>query len=1593
MERHRFINLWSRVFALALVFALIGGTVSFADVTDVKVMMGGAEYTSFPVTLTPDNDGTDDFLNFVFTGSDNDYKLVVDTTGDATAQPIEDWGNTAGKDWTWQGYGPADQPMNIWWEGRDQSWIAVPNGTYQVWIIENQGTWESPVWVEVDSSITVTVSTKYITGTVTDGTDPIEGVRVNAGGPDGWGEAFTDANGDFTISGLKTGTYFMNAEKDGYFYSCNEPGCNDVDLPADPGYATYDVTMQEAVTVELNVALPAAFAANNPGDNLWLNANANNTQGCGWAHGNGEIADGDSTGAIILNMESLEADNTWRVRVTGEYCYWECGEEEGSPCTEYRSSYAGNVTFTLDDVDANDDGTPDTALDVTLTKALSVSGSVTLPAPSEVDWMNINVRLQDVDDPSKEAWGWGNVENGESTGTFYVPAVTAGTYTCYIQTEGYRTSTVEDVVVSTEDVILDSVALDAGLTISGTLYIGGGADGEMNIWLDAWSPSDFNWHGKNITVDDSATSVPFTITGLEDLNYEISCWQWGYEFTIDGIGEDGYKPWERRIAADTTGVNLYLTPYSGSITGTVTWPDGVDFNKVFIAVNYLWGGDGGLIMPVSPAADGSYTIEGLSTGEYLVLINEVNLVGDMPMPTGNVALSSQVVFVANSQATTLNIDLEEPFTVTGTVVDDEAILAGSEVVAVAVPIQLAMGGANIDERSMIMAPVVDNAFELKVGSGTYTITLESEDIAFACEQKTKVVTGDTTVSLEVAEGYTANVSIYFPAALQLADCGGMPCTKWLGGIELFQGKQPVGDWQGVVVGTSEWDDSDIELAAGVSLATMQFENLLDGQYTARFFSEEYIQGSVTFIVDGSDVNATMTLTTGATIKGKVVDAASGSIISSNIIVTAESIPWIDGGYKSTQWNPDGAFDDNGLFYLKNMPAGTYLLSVEYEASSSSTLNYAAASKYGIVITGSSTFDIGTIKLKQGTTISGMVTDINGDPLANIPVEAEAMDSKYGSILLESKTGTDGYYTITGVDPDIPYYEVDAGIRPDPWEAMMMPHCGYGEEVRLNVAPGADDVDFELRATTATLTGTITVPEGSVLAPPMGGEEMSMPVAFIILQRKGLPCDDPMDGIEAMSNPQGEDGSGDPLTSVTYSVNNLVPATYRMMVMSNGLCTYLNESLTIAAGTNELDVTLVEGATVSGTVTKPGGETNPTTSELEMPVAMSANQELVFGSFTYDPSTGEISAYEINGIKPGIVYYVALVSPGEDGPGKIYVQDSTITAADASDSLTLNAVMEEGAPTFMLKALKSGSSVRLEIFSTSHLKDETAAEIISAPEALGTISNLLLSPDKMMISFTYTPAEGETALAFTISAHYGADNTLVEQNFSLNLSANSANQGLVNSIMGGTVNLDGGDASGISMPAGSIDDDGGDGTLVQVTKADLDAGAESEAIAAEEADGTIVICPEATDDLPSWATAVSLQYDFDLNGDSVAEGQSVTVTLQYDEGADTDELNVLHYVDSEWVVEETNKTIDTVNRTISVDVTSVSPFIAAEGTDSEDTPDTDNTLALLAMGGSDGGGCFVDTARSSDNIPLVFLVFLAVIGFMKPLTRLINRKHQ
>ena len=1216
-----------------------------SGINEVKVIMNGQNYTSYPVEITPDNDNDSDFLQFSFqAGGSHSYAIVVDTNANNVANPITDWSQQDGKDWTFRDYAPAGSTRFIQWEGRDSKWQVLPNGIYKVWIYEDTHDNNFASGTTVNDEITVTVTTKYITGTVATATgSPIANAMVNAGGTNGCGQAYTNSQGVYVISGLKAGTYNVRAEKDGYF--CSEDSTNNANIELSGAYALKNLTMEPSIQVPLTISLPSTFTLpEGQYGSLWLNIDARNTLGAGWSHSQGSINNGEQSTQVNLNLQSLADGQNWNVVITGEFWYWDNVNQH-----EVKLSYAGNASFTKAYIDANG------SVPIALSKACSVTGTLALPFAATSN-LNINVRLQNVNNPSLESWGWGQVQSGQSTGSFYLSSVPNGTYRAIIQVDGFKSTTSSEFTVASSDVTLTQVTMDAGLSITGTIHLGRAYEEPKTLWINAWAQNDYNCHNTQVTIEAGSQDASFTLSGLENLSYEIWTWMDGAEFTVNGG-----KPYENKIPAGTVDVALALTPYSGIISGIVTAPAGVTLTNVVISALSLWDGtSGNASTSFAVNADGTYSIDYLSTGEYMIVANEFSNPDSNPLiPTGNTALFSQTVFVKNGEATGLTINLQSPYFVRGTVSGDSDILA-NQLIAVALPMNIAMkGGSNMDG-GMIMAPVNPSNYHyrLALGEGTYAITIIGFDesgasLGFACDRKIKVVNSDMTgVNFSVSDGYAANISVNLPSAVALDEGMSM---NFLGGMELYKGETKIGDnFKEVMIGSESSMGSGSTgmsnmsfVEPGSSSFSLAFEHLAPGNYTARFFSPYYVMGSKSFTVVDTNVNTSMTLSTGGTITGRIVDAASGTPIYQNVVVSCEAIPWVDGSYRSTEWDPNGAFSNSTKkFQLRNLPEGTYIVRVEYSGSSTSNVNYADASIFGVSVTGTDSFDLGTIKLNQGTTISGRITS-GGAGIPNMLVVAKPTDSKYGKASAEAKTDSDGYYTISGIDPEKPYWKVIAAVRPDAWDFMAQ-QPDYGEEVLNNVAPGAENIDFTLTAANATLAGTITIPDGKTFSLPFSMGDYPMPSALILLQKKGRVYAQPMDGLQVMSNPSNG-------TTATYNVSHLTPGTYRIMVVCNGVSTYINPSLTIGEGSNTLNVELPAGATVSGSVTKADGS-YPTTNDLDLPVAMNLlNGELVFGTFTKDSGTGQISAYSISGLKPGYEYRVSLVSPGDNGPGTIYVQ--------------------------------------------------------------------------------------------------------------------------------------------------------------------------------------------------------------------------------------------------------------------------------------------------------------------------------------------------
>ncbi len=79
----------------------------------------------------------------------------------------------------------------------------------------------------------------------------------------------------------------------------------------------------------------------------------------------------------------------------------------------------------------------------------------------------------------------------------------------------------------------------------------------------------------------------------------------------------------------------------------------------------------------------------------------------------------------------------------------------------------------------------------------------------------------------------------------------------------------------------------------------------------------------------------------------------------------------------------------------------------------------------------------------------------------------------------------------------------------------------------------------------------------------------------------------------------------------------------------------------------------------------------------------------------------------------------------------------------------------------------------------------------------------------------------------------------------------------------------------------------------------------------------------------------------------------------------DNLQVMHLTGGNWVQEETNRTVDTENHTISVDVASLSPFVSAVVEAAAVDGGTDGG-AVSNGGGNSSSGYFIGTARTGDS---------------------------
>jgi len=1681
----------SRIFGFAAFFA----ATLFAPFSAQAVMSGislrtDSTTSASNVTISPDFNGTDDYADILFTAStQGTIRIIIDTNENDVFDPI-DWssftpGDTA-KDWSEDRWISSGESGGVRWEGRDMNWNALPNGTYEIKIIyDPDGDFSTTSGQEVDENMTITVSTAFISGRVTNaaGTVGLENVKVFCGGSSGGSESMTDSNGDYTVSGLVDGSSYnvdVNASKvPGSVNYTNAEHMVDgqrIQVTArntstTPDNTDIDFLLDEALQITGTISIPSAFEGRpslwNPNvteDILWIHINAWNTQGPGWGWNSAHIhsttwlsdnnTGGDSDGDGVADNLEQDDQATYTINLPpGNY--------------KIRAESDGYVSQTQTPGDLSASTSP-LSQSITLLQAKKVHGSISIPQASTTQKF-IQVNGEPVgggNNFDNYAGGWGNISpnstGGETTfngsGYFEISSILPGTYNITVRVNGYVSHTFANVTISENDADINltpngAVALSTGGTISGTITIQGdttsfqrfGGDNatDFDIWVNCFNPSNpvDGWGGTNARVSKGANaSGTFSIGGLPAGTYEVNAW----------FGE-GYEPVHQTgqpvfpvvtITSEGTGeANLTFAPWSGVLRGAITakatgqaitsgnvlikvmkadWFDGGDggdgggmgkskkgiMRKPKNEIDMSDGGGGGMwFKPLADRtdADGNYEITGLGTGKYIVVVNEyqaqsldsnweTNPENDFAA-SGNYGRFMTVISIANGSTTTKNIALYPGYSITGKLAIDttdpiyespdcpspQDTLSLSDLgglMLTAFPLKGKMMGGEMMSRYRQAASLEGGnlVFSLDgLAPGTYSITPDKwlddggcslsntgggmMSNLFGAESRLITISdADVDISddpIMLFNGYDVSGTVTLPETPETG--------FFFVGISLdpFGGGEPL------------FKDLQMDVFSGTPL-TAQFEvsHVSPGRYMARGFSPNYTEPATEVEVVSSDVSGiSLSFTKGASITGRLVDAETGSAVTSGVSVFCEAVPWIPGSYRETRndnWSKS-KIDSNGNFTLANLPAGTYIVGVRSHGGGSrtgSSVNYAGAKLANIIVSDNASNNnqdvgVGTIRLNRAITIKGTVTDSSGNPLGNIPVFAEP-ENRYSSAGEGSAmTQVDGTYTLY-ISPETTYYEVCASDHPDFME-FLTPE--WGEVCKRNVVKGSEDIDFALTRATASISGNLSLqvsPEDSTagslqFSMPMDfGDDMSnFPVAFILLQNQSQVYSDPMDGIDGISSPS--------TTSTTnYDIDGLVPGLYTVKVFCGGYGTRVIKDVSID-GATELDITLYEGVKASGTVRKEDG-TNFTTSEINMVAAFDPTGTITFGKLTSNSTTREVTAYSVSGLQVGTVYKLAFMFVGNDGPeGPIMMAGTitpTATTSAANDDIINNVSIntdEIFKPDFVPQISKNSTdgTFSISLFGTQFLTDDDASGIfaLNSGQGSGAFSEQILSDDKRELTCVYTPGTGDDTFGFNLTVHYGSDNTELTPKPSFgpyNTNMGQANQETLNALTGGSATMGGGDATGMSFSEGDINDANGDGEeTLDITSSDSLSGAAQAfnlsvygTLDSPDIDGGSSISA-----LPEGMTKVSDYYLF--SGVSLNTDGSAKVTLQYDQSLTSGgEINLHIYYSTDG---GTNWNLLSSSGSSSISGAGIQSVDTDSNTISASTSSTDNTTYVVAQG--------------------------------------------
>jgi hypothetical protein len=400
-------------------------------------------------------------------------------------------------------------------------------------------------------------------------------------------------------------------------------------------------------------------------------------------------------------------------------------------------------------------------------------------------------------------------------------------------------------------------------------------------------------------------------------------------------------------------------------------------------------------------------------------------------------------------------------------------------------------------------------------------------------------------------------------------------------------------------------------------------------YVPQFYNNkaDWMQAELVDVSSGSRSSINFALSQGAEITGSVL--ANGQPPEAD---QWGNRGWVNAHSDKTGSNSGAQIQSDGTYRLKVNPASDYRVEAWHPSYARQFYNGTAKWDEATLLDTTSGSRSGiNFTLSSGRQISGIITDENGDPKANIWVNAFSETTWTGG---GEKTGSDGTYTIRGL-------AVGVGYRVSIWSND--PSANYAN-VFYKSGVEAGTFDY-MQATLVDLTSANATNINIKLS---AGKSVSGTVSVASGSLSGnIFVDAFSDSLKIGRGEPVRFNSGD--TSATYTIKGLPAASdYRVHIWADsyGNLFYNNTSnwndatlvnLSSANATN-IDFTLSSGASISGTVYHTSADA---ANVVRNGWVQAMNPQA--GSFQGAPIQQD-GTYSIKGLTAGTLYTVQAMSP-------------------------------------------------------------------------------------------------------------------------------------------------------------------------------------------------------------------------------------------------------------------------------------------------------------------------------------------------------------